>query len=289
MTLIAFATHGDHAEILTDTTSYTVNGSSLAHCTKILTMPHLDAAVLAQGDAAFGTHAKVTTLEASGQVGTFDELVESAPSWLNTLWEALEPPGDAFVVLVGYSTAQDRFAAYLYASDDGFTQTEVTETWAHPMPFSARPTDLELARHRKRPGAKNMQLEIELGAIAAWQSKPPLPRHHGVSDWRHLAKTIREQRALTEYGRVFVAGSVLYTRLERGQMTTRKIHEFDDHGEEFLQMIAWTFHPIAQLMACHCGSGERFVDCHLARFHDEPCTCGMSGKTFAECCMVGGA
>ncbi len=54
-------------------------------------------------------------------------------------------------------------------------------------------------------------------------------------------------------------------------------------------MVEWTFHPVAQLMAGHCGSDMRFLDCHLAEFHDQPCTCGMSGKGFRECCIVGAA
>lgn len=287
MTLIAFATHGDHAEFITDTTSYTLNGSVMGHCTKHLTLPHLDAAILTQGGQDFGVHAKINLLERSADVDTFDDLTKAAPGLLRSVWNALEPSGDGLVILLGYSPSAGRFTAHLYVSDNHFTETRIHETWAIPMPWTAQPTDLEIDRHRKfrRPGVEH-DLEQELGAIAAWKSKPPLPAHHGIEQWRALAQTVREQRALVEYHRVFVAGSVLHTRIDRGRATTTKIHEYNDAGEEFLRMIEWTFHPIAQLMECHCGSGQRFVACHLREFHDQPCTCGTTGKTFRECCMV---
>lgn len=287
MTMIAFATHGDHAEFITDTTSYTANGSAMGHCTKHVTLPHLDAAIITQGGVSFGVHAKINLLEASADVDTFDDLTALTQRLLQAVWGALGTSGEGLVILLGYSPSAGRFTAHTFSSDDGFTHNRVTQPWAIPMPWTARPTDIEVDRHRKRPGRRN--LEEDLGAIAAWTAKPPLPEHRGIDEWRHLAETIREQRALIEYGRVFVAGSVLHTRLERGQITTAKIHEFNDQGEEFLRMIEWTFHPIAQLMECHCGSGERFRDCHLAEFHDKPCTCGKAGQTFAECCMVGAA
>ena len=281
MTLIAFQTHGDHAELITDTTSYTVNGSRLGQCSKLLPLPHMDALIAAQGDSSFGDQAKMVLWQAAAQVATFDDLAEGAPGWLRECWEFEKPSGDAFVLLLGYSPAQGRFTAHLFASEHDFNGQQIEGAWAHPMPFTAQITDLEADRLRRHDGSDSVREALE-----TWNTKPPLPDHNGPDEWTHLGVTIRQQRALTEYARVFVAGSLHYTRLDRGRVITAKVHEFDDQGEEFLRMIQWTFHPIAQLMECHCGSGDTFLACHLAPLMDEPCTCGTSGRALRECCAV---
>lgn len=292
MTMIAFATYGDRAEFMTDTASYTANGSSFGRCTKHLTLPHLDAAVLTQGDALFGEDAKSGALQASAQVATFDELVKTAPAWLADLWQnrRTESAGrmddHAVVFLIGWSDAEQSFTAHAFASEQDFTPLRVKNTWAMPCPWSNRPSGLE--RRRMLAFGESVGRGEAYRAVAEkWTQKPPLARPGSVEEWRALAVTIREQRALEDFGTVYVAGKVIHTRLERGAVTTRVIHEFDDSGEEFARLIAWSHHPQAQMAVCHCGSGLTYRDCHLAEWYADgrTCACG-SGNPFDGCCRV---
>lgn len=98
---------------------------------------------------------------------------------------------------------------------------------------------------------------------------------------------VREVRAVKGGDlRVLVMGKVWHYVIERDRHTSQVIHEFDDSGDEFRAMIAGTFHPIAQLMECPCGSGDRFVDCHLVDLMDQPCPCRKPDVVFANCCMI---
>lgn len=84
-----------------------------------------------------------------------------------------------------------------------------------------------------------------------------------------------------------MAGDVFHTRIQRGELHTRRIHSFDDTGEGFQRMVEGTHHPVAQLMPCWCGSGDIALDCHLLADLDQPCRCGRpEPKTFRECCAV---
>lgn len=299
MTMIGFAAYDDHAEIITDTASYTLNGAALASCTKFITLPHIDAAVVTQGNSRFGIEAKSVVLQASGQHATFDQLVADTPTQMRFAWSELAkagqaPNSEATVFLLGYSTAVKRFMAYGFASDHkDFEPFAISGTWLMPMPWGHKPSSLEMARFA-RFQRDHLATATDVPADAPareaelrrqWAAKPSLPPLHGVDDWTGAALTVRRSRALQGYGNVYVAGKVMHTRLGRGLVQTATIHEFDDSGEEFLQMISGTQHPIAQLMACWCESGKTFLTCHLADQADQPCGC-RSGRTFAECCMV---
>lgn len=279
MTLIAFATYGDHAEFIHDSASYTLSGSEFGRCAKSMTLNHLDAAILTQGHARFGDDAKAGALQASGQVATFDELAATAPQWLRSMWsQQPHEPCDSTVFLIGYSTEAQAFAAYAYASEQEFKRIEVTRPWVMPTPWNLRPSDVELGRFTaRRAGREDM--------ARTWASKPTLPAPRNAAEWVSLAQTVREHRALEQTDKTFVAGDVQHTRLDRGAVTSRIVYSFDDSGEEFNRMVAGTHHPIGQVSPCHCGSGQRFIDCHLAPHLDEPCGCG-SGDIFRECCMA---
>lgn len=291
MTMIAFATYGDRAEFITDTLSYHRNGANLGRTSKHLCIPHLDAAILMQGDSWFGDDAKSVAVQVSRQVATFDELVESAPAWLGDLWKARRAQvgdtasylSDPLAILVGWSDREQEFAAYTLAAEQEFKPLRIKGTWAIPCPWTARPSGIEQRRilALDDPGTHEQRRE----AVDLWRNKPPLARPAAAEEWRELAKQIRKQRALETFCSTYIGGDVLHTRLERGRSTTEKIHAYDDSGEEFLQMIAWSYHPIAQAAACWCESGKRYVDCHLAEQHDQPCACG-SGGLFKTCCKV---
>lgn len=282
MTLIAFATYGDRAEFITDTASYTPSGSELGRTTKSLAIHHLDAAVLTQGDNLFGLNAFASALLAANETPTFDALATSARYWLYDLWEqrwADDDPGDAeaTVFLVGWSHEREQFTAWILASDDGFQPHEAPGTFVTPAPWVLRPSDVELGRFLKGRDDREDTRQ--------WAARPPLPAPQSLGEWVHLAQVVREQRALSQVGKTFVAGEVRHTVLTRGAVGTQQIYAYDDTGTEFNEMVRGTLHPVGQVSECHCGSGRRFIDCHLQPHLDQPCPCGRGG-TLRACCTV---
>lgn len=263
MTMIGFATYGDHAEFITDTSTYTLNVERLGRTTKHLTIAHLDAAVLTQGDTDFGVLTKLNTLTHAGEVSTFDELVENMPELLTELWqvragrEGQTAPSASVAFLLGWSDTAQEFVAFVFPSDRDFKRMQVKGTWLMPMPWSYRPTGLEMRR-----------LRIDLSyhpqvdeAIEAWRSKPAVSRPSSVEDWIQLAQEAREQRSMEVAGRVLVTGDVIHTRLGRGEVTTRRVHRFNDFGDELLWMLRGTKHPLAAYSPCYCDSGRPMVEC----------------------------
>lgn len=286
MTLIGVATYGDRAEFITDIASYSLNGSSLGRTTKFVVVSHLDAAVVTQGSGEFGDLAKLATLKFAEQASSFDELTDGAPGWLLDAWELVRESEthltDSTVILVGYSPRHQRFVTYVFASESDFAPVDPGEMFLMPTPWTMRPSTMEQRRLLATDGLGDRAREV----LAGWADKPAVQRPGSASAWESLARTVREQRALESWFRVIVAGALLHTTLRRhGESSTRQLFEFDDHGEEFLRLIAYTQHPQAQLMACHCGSGKRFLDCHLAPHLDDPCGCG-TGALFRDCCAV---
>ena len=286
MTLIAFATYGsDRAEFITDSTSYTLRVSNLGRCSKHLTIHHLDAAVLTQGSGDFGTAAKTGLLTASGKVSNFDELADVAPEVLRVVWDGgvelgdVHPDADGIVFLLGWSDRDGKWRAYGFPSEDGFEPVKIPGLFVTPSPWEIRPSKMEHARVSQWwPDHPDNDIAMKL-----WSTKPARPAPRTRQEWVDLAIEAREQRSLSgTYGRVIVAGDVFHTVLKRGTIETRKVHTFNDTGDEFLRMVEWTEHPQALAMRCHCESGRPWGDCHAL---EEPCGC-RSGKPFGECCML---
>lgn len=296
MTMIAFAVYGDHAEFITDSVSYAPGCSTLDRCTKFMNLPHLDMAVMCQGDSHFNEDAKLATMQVSNQLPTFDQVVHDMPSHLRELWARRvdDFPGasPSIVFLIGYSTERKRFTAWSLAADrDDFEPLEMHAPYVMPIPRTLRPDRLQAQRFRQweRQSAADRGEEPEGHKIlAVWMQRPELTAPASTEEWVDLARLVREQRAETDYAGVIVHGDVFHTRLARGEVHTRRIHTFDETGDGFLRMIEGTQHPQAQLMLCYCGSGQVFLDCHLAPDLDKPCKCGRWGtpKTFRECCAL---
>lgn len=296
MTMIAFATYGDRAEIITDTASYLQNGSALSRCSKVVTIPHLDTAVTTQGDSAFGTDVKSAALQVAGQVTTFDELVDEFPRVLRDLWARRRAEwgaaSDSVVFLIGYSPRVEAFRAWGFATDlDNLEPFAIEPTWVMPCPWGVRPDRLQVARFLADDADWAAQYDAEPTGPRfvdqLWSQQPTLTPPATLDEWVTLAQLVRQDRAVDDrFPSTYVAGDVFHTRIGRGEITSRKVHSFDDSGEEFLQMISGTQHPIAQLLPCPCDSGEIYLACCLAPALDQPCGCHVSGKTFRECCAV---
>lgn len=256
MTLVAFTVQPNSADIITDTLTYRRNGRSLGATTKVLSLPHLDAAVMTQGGGEFGQQWDYILGSAQDQADsfTFDDLSPLATSLLPELGESLEGVAghcDSVVFHVGYSPSAGRFKAFGYSSTQGFREVDVSdEMCCMPQPLT----------------------EVQ--------------RPASVTQWVALAKQLRNERALAPIGlKWFVGGSVHHTRLERGSITQRRVHTFDGSGPEFARMIEGTAHPQAQLADCSCGSGDITEMCHPHAPADAACTCG-SGRTYGDCCRV---
>lgn len=241
MTLIAFATYGSRAELLTDTASYTDDKEVIRQTTKHLTLNHLDAAVLTTGDGRFTDHVGNVMLQAGSLVATFDELVDGSAEWILDFWQehcenrGLDADDVSSVCLVGYSERHELFRGYVMAREADFEPREVRGVWMSVTPWSHRPDAPELERlteyaHKfesTHPGGPQ--------AMAEWAAKPTVDKPASVDDWVHLGRMVREQRSFDTYGRILVAGRLIHTRLERGAVTSRVVHRFDDdpEGEEF--------------------------------------------------------
>lgn len=294
MTMIAFATYGDRAEIITDSTSYRQNGTGLGRASKVLTIPHLDAAVTGQGDGGFGVDAKSAVLQVANQVATFDDMIAELPRHLRALWATRRKEwpdaSEAIVFVLGYSPRSGRFEAWMFATEQrDLEPIRVSAPWVFPCPWSLKPSLLEVKRIRgySRNAAERHGVPDKGHLLAQqWMTKPQMVAPGNVGEWVTLAAKVREERALEGWADVYVAGDVFHTRLSRGEVTTRKIHTYNDEGPEFLKMISGTQHPVAQLMDCWCGSGIPSIDCHLLDQLDRRCGCRTSGKTFRECCAV---
>lgn len=312
MTMIAIACAADRAVLMTDTLAYTSNVAKVGHTSKFLVIPHLDAAVLAQGDGLFGDAAKVKLLAAAYAFSGLDTLLEVVPELLE---EALEwrlgldgptPANDCAVFLVGYSDQAQRFVAYGFDSATDFQPFDLGETFAHPMPWDSKPSPLELARFRKDwPQPSEVALNVlaeqvdpealeeflattsQANAVLdEWEQELPLERPGTLGDWITLATKIRYTRATIGFCKVLVGGRVFLTMLRRdGSIENMKLLDFDDDGEQLADMVAGTEHPLAQVAPCACGSGKRYLDCCLTDRLDKPCTCGAD-LPFRECCMV---
>lgn len=299
MTMIAIACKGDTAEFITDTVTYTSEYSRIGEQTKHLSLPHLDCAVLTQGDTTFGNYAKSALMQASYQVDTFDELVEGAPGWIADMWAARQSDAaaqgreidpEALVFLVGYSLRSKRFVSYAFPANAGFVPFETRGLWVIPTPWTARPSPytLELfrswAEEANRVWPPESQIDID-GLCSSWKSKPPILPPRDLDEWRAIAQEVRASRTLDQFCQCFVGGRVFHTTLRRGTTLTQEILRFDDDGAELQAIVAGTDHPLAQAMPCECGSGAQFVDCCRPGSLSDPCRCG-SGKEFRACCLI---
>ncbi len=296
MTLIAFHAQQHRADIVTDTRTYAHCARRLHRTSKVMTLPHLDAAVICQGSTGFASHWNTQARHLAAQTPTFDHLLEATESatirtW-NDLVDDVDAANEAFgaegaiapsvAFLVGLTSRG--FQAWQFASDNEFTPVQLTGLHVMPTPLDRRPSDLEAGRllthfHAAFGDAAPIRHLMRQPAPA-----PPQTR----AGWVDLALAVRRDRALCDLSsgfKTYVGGDVRHTILTPGAVSDARIHAFDDTGAEFEQMVAGSYHPIAQAAPCQCGSGTAYVDCCLAPLADQPCSCG-SGQVFADCCRV---
>jgi hypothetical protein len=288
VTLIAYACKGDHAEIMTDTLSYGPNLRHMGTTTKYAVYPHLDCVLLGAGAGVITAAVKgFLFMAAEHEITNFDEALDVVPDHLRQLWADYEdverPHGPTTIHLVGYSEKAGEFVAYEFSSDADFAPVRHEGVYLHPAPFTVRPSDRELARV-----ALNFPDDPDTDEFFdTWRSRPPAQVPSSLPEWVDLILECREQRAACSLpaARTLVAGSLHALRIDQGSHTGSLVLEFDDTGAVWEQIIAGTLHPDSQRAPCHCGSGDRLIDCCLVPVMDEPCPCG-DAATLRECCAV---
>lgn len=296
MTLIAFHAQQHRADIVTDTCTYAHGARRLHRTSKVMTLPHLDAAVICQGSTGFATHWNTQVRHLADQTPTFEHLLDAAQyattrTW-NDLVDDVDAANEAFgaegaiansvTFLVGRTSRG--YEAWQYASDTEFTPTRLTGLHVMPTPLTWRPSALEGGRLLEHFDAAFGDTTPVNDLLRRPAPEPPA----SDAGWVELAKAVRQDRGLCDLSsgfKTYVGGQVRHTVLTEGRITDARIHTFDDTGPEFERMVAGSYHPLAQTGPCPCGSDRAYVDCCLAPLADQPCSCG-SGQVFAACCRV---
>lgn len=293
MTYIAIAAHRDHAEVSTDSLSYSGGGCELSYAPKVTVLDNVNAVLTSRGGAAFGVHAgqQLAALDCN----TFDDLLQQTRRVLRSSWAwyaqraaregmIVDDLTASTVLVVGYSDTRARFCTMQFASENQFRPVEISGLFVMPTPAGFRPPERELELRYTRMLSGGDSPGEARAEIAELRRLPQLSTPTSIDEWATLAKQVRRSRALGPLeDRVFLGGDVHLTRLQvDAPPTAVVVHQFDDTGDEFREMIRFTFHPAAQAEPCVCGSGRRFAECHQAPFLDEACPCGTDAL-FREC------
>ena len=199
--------------------------------------------------------------------------------------EDWSPPS---IFLIGHSDQAGEFRAYSFSADQDFEAHRAEGMFIIPTPFAYRPSDIEVRELR----AENAEDDDAREIVETWTQKPALPVPSAPENWIAAAMLARHDRTTQEdlarpWARVIVDGPLMFSRIQRGSMSTFQIDAFDDSDEDFARMVRGSLHPVSQRGPCLCESGKPYLECCLAEHRDEPCDCG-SGKTLAECCMLAG-
>ena len=287
MTLIAFNTTRERAEVLTDTLAYSPNFRHMGHSAKVVQLPHIDAVATMTGDNRFGAFFKSAVIGTGMTLPTFDALVEWLPGQLREILAGFDGSAGHYrptPYLVGYSHERKGFAAYAFHISRDFEPLLIEGAYMTPMPTIFRPHEMNLAEY-----AEDLTDPEAAARLEEWSKAPAMLVPDGREDWITLAAATRRSRSAwwsrSNLAVHPVAGALHLTTVERGKITTEHVHTFDDSGEEFANIIRGSAHPQSQLGPCPCGSGKTFLSCHLEPLLDDACTCG-SGEPFRGCCMV---
>lgn len=268
MTLIAFSVDKHRAEILTDTIAYPQDVAQVGYHSKVTQLLHLDAVAMSQGSPGLAAFVDLL-LPIACQQASFDALIVDMPGLLRDRWELLQARADAdtdtsagCLVVVGYSTAASRFQGWVFGSEFDFESDEWTAPFIHPAPFAHPPSRYEevwMRRISVEDDPTAMQKTLD-----DWAARAPLAAPTSVNAWVNLGKLARTDRAIAsaQVGlQVLVGGELHYTRLEVGKQSIRRVHTFDDEGDEFALMVAGTQHPLSLASPCLCGSGVLAGEC----------------------------
>ena len=285
MTLIAFSTGPDHADVVTDTWCYTQGGRRIDERAKLDVVGRGRVAVLAAGSSTFGDQWRLLAAEIAARSPTFDVFADAAGYALRRLWDDYVTacrdhgwtPHDSTAFAVGFSPARGRYTAYAWDTLLALERMTVDGLYVGPASSGRALGTFERLRLE--------QMGAGTATLDRWSSFEPFPTPQTDDDWRTLADEVRRTRTLaTTPLHVFVGGDLVRARLRPDSTAVDVIHRFPD--DDFAQVVAGTLHPEGQAGPCpRCDSGRRYIDCHLTNLNTKPCPCGSSA-TFDGCCSI---
>lgn len=266
MTLLAYRLERDFVEVVSDTLAVADNAAYLFDSSKVQYIPHLDLALAGTG---LGYIAKYVALDVGDLASApYDELVPKVQQIVQKVAAELADsnPDHAaasatILYAFGYSERRRRCMGSLFMGGGPSAPWErewqaVDALYDHP----AYRGDGRGSSARIWPRALGSSFDI---ADAAPE---------GPLGWVELATRLRREMIDTPpERRIVFGGDLIYTRLEQGGVTQRRIFRFDDTGEEFAQLLAGTANPlgaphrwpgVGRNDPCPCGSGEKYKRCH---------------------------
>jgi hypothetical protein len=271
MTMVAIQVGPDHAEVVADSMSYTYDGQRIAATRKLALLERQRAVMVSQGDHGFHIDWYLHVAEhVEDQAADFDQAVDAYDGQIGGVWDAYvercealgeqrAEPSTAF--LVGWSPAAGRFRAYAWSSSLNMERIELTDPYVMPAPIPTyRPGPIEIADRdallaaHVADGLDPANATETARHFGLWDQAPPLPWIPNVETWTQLSKLVRLNRAVACRGtglQVYVGGDVVHAHLTRGDAVFRRIHRFDDTGDEFRAMMAGT--PWAETSALQVG------------------------------------
>lgn len=223
----------------------------------------------------------------SRDVSSFDEFLTAAHGAIPATMDEQSDDGDAFVAAVGYSDEEGRYRGLVYARANDWAPFEVQTMFVFPSPLVVRPSDYEIGLLRKRFAATPYPQDEEFLRMLEANPCPSLPESD--AGWFGLACAVRQQRSMVgpvARHRTLIGGRIIKTEATFEQTVQAVLGEFDDDedSEEFAQLVAGSFHPVALAAPCGCGSGLSWRSCCLAQYLDDPCDICESGKPLGDCC-----
>lgn len=294
MTLIAIHTHDNTAEIISDTIEYTPNGRHV-HDTgrnKSWVLSNGIAVTAGSGNTHLADRWFHTAEDHAANTDDFEEFAATTGPLIKETWERVtriskgridDPPN---VYHVGWSPNTGTFKAYAYAPSNDYNPVDVTGLHTFPSPWSHRPSAIERAYVAERFLHFDFDPVQVADAMEVWTQRPPLDPPETIHGWADIADQIRRERALEQSGGVIIGGKLHHLTINRHGVGARQtIHLFNDTPAETAYLVSGTLHPLCQASPCGCGSGRRWIDCHLADELDDPCTCG-SDVPLARCCAI---
>ena len=203
-------------------------------------------------------------------VADFDAFTAALPESLRGVWVAVsqgraaagyDDEDSRMLVAVGWSPIAGSFKAVMFSSDHDFEPHPLSGPFSQPSPLDVRLSRPEADQYRRLGSLPGDLLE-------RWERQPPLHAPRNTAGWVELGQRVREQRSMLYPDdtclKIVVGGELHATTLRRGELTTRRVHTFDDTGEDLLRLVQGTAHPVSLASPCGCLSGRLFGDCHAA-------------------------
>lgn len=215
MTLIAINRTKRGVHLVTDTKMTDVDFSRAFFVSKVLTFPHLPAAIVCKGHSLFAMMVLAEICDSDIVLRTFDDLLANAEELLGRAFDKLaiyvpeghDQPRNGFalnrntVVLAGWSQATGEPLVKVFQrtfEDNAFTITDVEYDWRFPAP----PRSLEPM------------------LVSMFQRKKPVPEILLIS-----SKAARDQ---DEIHRATIGGHLVLTTIGADRIEQRVIHTWPD-------------------------------------------------------------